>query len=728
MGGSDDVRDCDIAVVGMACRLPGADDVEEFWQNLRDGRESTTFFTDEALLAAGVSPAALQDPRYVKAGQVIGEAGMFDAAVFGVTAEEAEVTDPQQRHFLECALAALENAAHDPDRHPGAIGVYGGVGLNTYLLHHLSDRFRSGSTVERYRLMLGNDKDFLATRVAYRLNLRGPAVSVSTACSTSLVAVHLACVGLLGGECDLALAGGAHIRVPQTEGYLYQEGMILSPDGRCRAFDADAAGTVVGSGVGVVVLRRLADALEAGDHVHAVIRGTAINNDGGQKAGYTAPSVPGQAAVIGDALAVADCPADTISYVEAHGTATPLGDPVEIAALTAAFGPAGTTAKGRGRCAIGSVKTNIGHLDAASGIAGLIKTVLMLEHGWVVPSLHFQAPNPDIDLAGGPFRVATELAAWPGSPAAPRRAGVSSFGIGGTNAHAVLQQPPEREPAAPSVASQLLVISAATPEALDVATQNLARHLLAHRDELNLADVAYTLALGRREYACRRAALVHDVHDAALTLALDDPDRVTTGHVTATSGTGPAVFGAAGTPAGRAQADLPEAGCGADAAGPGRDAMLAAIARQWADGASVNWAALFTGRPHRRVPLPSYPYQRRRYWVEPDRPAAAGAGLPGSPTEDTLRTRVEAAVGPHKAAHVIEFIRTEVADMLDVGLELIGADTDLFTLGLDSLNLIEIAAKLSAEFDRDVPASLFDEHPTIQGYVENLSATLSLGK
>ena len=306
MQSTDEIRDSDVAVIGMSCRFPGADNVEQFWQNLCAGRETTSFFTDEELLAAGVSAELLADPNYVKVGQVLPDIEDFDAALFRVPEDEARLLDPQQRHFLECSLAALEDSGYDPDQYDGAVGVYAGVGMNTYALRLLADRFRNGSTLDRYRLMLASDKDFLATRVSYKLNLRGPSVNVNNACSTSLVAVHLACLSLLGGECDIALTGSAHIQVPQTEGYLYQEGMIFSPDGHCRAFDAKAQGTVIGSGVGVVVLKRLADAIADGDTVHAVIRGTAINNDGGLKTGYTAPSVEGQAAVIVDAQRVAE--------------------------------------------------------------------------------------------------------------------------------------------------------------------------------------------------------------------------------------------------------------------------------------------------------------------------------------------------------------------------------------------------------------------------------------
>ncbi|TGA96501.1 beta-ketoacyl synthase N-terminal-like domain-containing protein, partial [Streptomyces palmae] len=433
---SAEIRESDIAIIGMACRFPEAATTDTFWSNLREGRESIRFFTDEELLAAGADPEELRRPGYVKAGHVFPDLEAFDAGHFGIPDDEAEILDPQHRHFLECSLAALEDAGYEPSGYPGDIGVFAGAGMNTYLLTHLAERYQRESSVGHYRMMLANDKDFLATRVSYKLNLRGPSISVNTACSTALVAVHQACLSLLAGECDLSLAGAVHLRVPQTAGYLHQDGMIFSPDGHCRAFDADAGGTVISSGVGVVVLKRLAAAVADGDTVYAVIKGTAVNNDGSTKPGYTAPSVERQADVIRDAQRVAECPPDTIAYVEAHGTGTPLGDPIEVAALSRAFD--GVEA---GRVLLGSVKTNIGHLDTAAGMAGLIKTALMLRHRTIVPSLHFRTPNPDLELDRGPFRVATGTTAWP-QGAGPRRAGVSSFGVGGTNAHVILEEPP----------------------------------------------------------------------------------------------------------------------------------------------------------------------------------------------------------------------------------------------------------------------------------------------
>jgi amino acid adenylation domain-containing protein len=511
----------DVAVIGMAGRFPGAADLAELWRNLRDGRESIRFFTDEELVAAGADAAALAAPGLVKGRGFLDGVDLFDAQFFDLTPREAELMDPQHRLFLECAWHALEEAGYDPARYPGAIGVYAGVSANYYLLRNVLSNPEALQAGGSNQAMLGGDKDFLATRVSYKLDLRGPSFTVQTACSTSMVAVHLACRALLGGECEMALAGGVSATVPQVAAYRYQEGGISSPDGHCRAFDKAAQGTVSGSGVGLVVLKRLSDAVAAGDHVHAVIRGTAINNDGAVKVGYTAPGVDGQAAAIATAQAVAEVSPDEIGYVEAHGTGTPLGDPIEIAALTKVFG---TDSSRAGSCAIGSIKTNIGHLDAAAGIAGLIKTVLVLEHGAIPPSLHFEEPNPRIDFASGPFAVNTRLREWPRGES-PRRAGVSSFGIGGTNAHAVLEEAPEQAGSSAARPWQLLAISAKSQAALERATDNLARHLGAGPEE-PLADVAYTLQVGRKALPHRRILVARGAEEAAAALVAREPERV----------------------------------------------------------------------------------------------------------------------------------------------------------------------------------------------------------
>jgi len=446
-----------IAVIGMAGRFPGAQNIDEFWMNLRDGVESISFFTDEELMASGIiDPTEFNAAQYVKAGAVLEDIEWFDASFFGITPRDAELTDPQHRIFLECAWEALENAGYTPDRYRGRIGIYAGAGINTYLLFNLFDDRSLFKSNGLRRIAIGNEKDSLTMQVSYKLGLKGPSVNVNTTCSTSLVAVHLACQSLLNGECEMALAGGVSIKVPQKVGYMYQEGGIDSPDGHCRAFDSDAKGTIVGSGVGIVVLKRLADAITDGDTICAVIRGTAINNDGSLKVGYTAPSVQGQAEVIAEALEVACVEPETITYIEAHGTGTPLGDPIEIAALTQAFQ---TKTTKKCFCAVGSVKTNIGHLDAAAGIAGLIKTVLALKHQLQPSSLHFRQANPQIDFANSPFYVNHTLSEWK-TVDTPHRAGVSSFGIGGTNAHAIMEEAPPLELSGPSRPYHLVTISA----------------------------------------------------------------------------------------------------------------------------------------------------------------------------------------------------------------------------------------------------------------------------
>ena len=524
MSSGDSLNQADaVAVIGMAGRFPGARSVEEFWANLREGVESISFFSDEELLAAGVDRSQLDDPAYVKAKACVEDAEMFDPQFFGFTPREAAITDPQQRLFMECAWEALEIAGYDSEKYEGAIGVFGGVSMNTYLLNIYSNR-NARKSMSTFQVSVSNDKDHLTTRVSYKLDLKGPSVNVQTTCSTSLVAVHVACQSLLNGECDMALAGGVSVTLPLKAGFYYQEGGVVSPDGHCRTFDAEAKGTVSGNGVGIVVLKRLEDALRDGDRIEAVIRGSAINNDGAAKIGYTAPSVEGQAAVIAEAQTIAGVSADSISYVEAHGTATPLGDPIEAAALTRAFR---ASTKERGYCALGSVKSNIGHLDAAAGVAGLIKTVLALKHRELPPSLHFQSPNPEIDFAGSPFYVNASLRAWERNDT-PRRAGVSSFGIGGTNAHVIVEEAPEPEPGSESKREwQVLTLSARTETALETVTKNLRAHLEQSTDDL--ADVGYTLAAGRHAFSHRRVVLCRDREQALKALRGEDEAQVLSG-------------------------------------------------------------------------------------------------------------------------------------------------------------------------------------------------------
>jgi acyl transferase domain-containing protein len=794
----------------------------------------------------------IADPRYVNAAQTIAGVELFDSELFQFTGDEAEILDPQHRVFLECALEALERAGYDPHRTEGYIGVYAGAGMNTYLLNNLGERYRAGSAVDRYRLMLANDKDFLATRVSYKLDLRGPSININTACSTSLVAVHTACLGLLSGECELALVGAVHLGLSQG-GYEYQEGMIFSSDGHCRAFDSEARGTVIGSGVGVVILKRLEEALEDGDWIHAVIRGSAVNNDGSDKTGYSAPSISGQAAVIADALEVGSVEADSIGYVEAHGTGTPLGDPIEVAALTEAFRK-GTNRTGF--CALGSVKTNIGHLDTAAGVAGLIKTALMLEHGTLVPSLHFSTPNPEIDFAASPFFVSTKTTEWKAADG-PRRAGVSSFGIGGTNAHVVLQEPPARAASPQGRDRELIVLSARSEAALRQATIALARHLKQNPD-LELSAVAQTLGLGRRGRAHRLMVVARSIRDAAMVLALGDEKRLRHGVVSrepsapvlvltgarvdeadstelyrsvplyrtavdacaailargagkadgllregsahaafvheyalattliawgiapaglAATGSGLAVAAAVaealtlekalalagGTAPGSVavprlpvlslrtgrwmtedESRLADSWMGGvdlsgldgllsdggrhpvrlapvDGESAGLNHLLALAGAEWVSGAELDFAAIHADREIRRVPLPTTPFERRPHWVEPGSRSTARA-----PEANQLITKLEAADEGQKVELVTSYMVEEIAKVLG-DRERVRLDTNLFELGLDSLVLIGVTAKLAAELKFDVPASSFVEFPTIRSFVANLAELMGFG-
>jgi phthiocerol/phenolphthiocerol synthesis type-I polyketide synthase E len=514
-----------IAIVGMAGRFPGAASIDEFWKNLCDGVESVTVFSDEELRRAGVPEALITDPGYVKKNAIIDETDLFDAGFFGINPREAEVMDPQHRLFLECAWEALENAGYDPEKYPGLIGVYAGNGTNQYMLKNLSTRPDLIETVGDYLMMTGNDNDYLATRVSYKLNLRGPSMTILSACSTSLVVVHTACQGLVNHECDMALAGGVSLKIPQRTGYLFKEGYILSPDGHCRAFDENARGTFWGEGLGIVVLKRLSEAIKDNDSIYAVIRGTAVNNDGSGKLGFTAPSVEGQAAVIRVAQENAGIDPRTVSYIETHGAGTQLGDPIEIAGLVKAFNNDNGENK---HCALGSVKTNIGHLDAAAGIAGLMKTVLALKHGVIPPTLHFSKPNPRLELDRSPFFIPTETVPW--KAPFPRRAGVSSFGIGGTNAHAVLEEAPAfpTEPGAKKW--HVLPLSARSEHALESAAKNMAEFLKGENVP-DIADIARTLQAGRRAFSYRRVVVCRTVTDAADAFDSNGANRGVSGNV-----------------------------------------------------------------------------------------------------------------------------------------------------------------------------------------------------
>jgi acyl transferase domain-containing protein/2-polyprenyl-3-methyl-5-hydroxy-6-metoxy-1,4-benzoquinol methylase/acyl carrier protein len=571
-----------IAIIGMSGRFPGSANLEAFWHNLRDGVEGVSRFSEEELIASKVDPALIRHPNYVPAASVLTDIDQFDAEFFQFTAREAECMDPQHRFLLQCAWEALEQAGYAGITFDGRIGVYAGAGISHYWMRNLAPNAELLLSTSGLQLLASNAKDYVATRISYKLNLTGPSLTISTACSTSLVAVHLACSGLLDFHCDIALAGAASIQVLAKEGYLYQEGGIGSVDGHCRPFDAKATGTVSGSGVGVVVLRRLEDALKAGDTIHAVILGSAVNNDGADKAGFTAPSEIGQAAVIAEALSTANVSPDTISYLEAHGTGTPLGDPIEVAALTRVFRR--YTAR-RQFCALGSIKGNFGHLDEAAGMAGLIKTVLALKHHVVPPSLHFENPNPKLDLENSPFFINSTPRDW--VTEGPRRAGVSSFGIGGTNAHIVLEESPPVISEPDLCRNSLLVLSARTQSALFTMCRNLADHLERNPD-LDLADVAFTLAVGRRSFPNRYAVVCRDCSHAIAELR-------------SVCSSSPIAF----DPSTQAKPVFAQ-----------HQHDLSTLGELWATGGEVDWNQVFKSKKGRRVPLPTYPFESRRYWIE----------------------------------------------------------------------------------------------------------------
>jgi acyl transferase domain-containing protein len=521
-------------VIGMACRFPGARNLQEFWRNLAEGAESIQFFSDEEVLAAGVDPRLLRSPNYVKAAPVLPDIELFDARFFGITPREATLMDPQQRVLLECAWETFEVAGYNPQAYSGSVGVYAGAVMNTYLLNNLypARAFQSPDDLSEvltldsmggFRIMVANDKDYVPTRISYKLNLRGPSINVQTACSTTLVAIHMAAQAVRHGECDMALAGGVSVKVPQEAGYLYVEDMIVSPDGHCRAFDARAQGTVFGNGAGMVLLKPLDAAIADRDHIFAVIKGSAVNNDGSNKVGYLAPSQEGVAAVAQEALAESGVDPRTIGLVEAHGAGTALGDPIEVGALAQAFRAHTSDSS---FCAVGSVKTNVGHLQIASGVAGFIKTSLALYYGQIPATLHFESPNPRIDFANGPFYVNDRLQDWPAAKG-PRRASVNSLGVGGTNAHVVLEEAP-LQPQRASVIGlpQLLPLSARSPTSLRALIGRY-RAALEQFDDASLADICFTASTGRVHFAERFAAVGATIADIRTSLAEAFDQRAT---------------------------------------------------------------------------------------------------------------------------------------------------------------------------------------------------------
>lgn len=506
---TESIKDSDMAIIGMSCRFPGANNLEALWDNLARGVESIQYFDTPQ------TPQMSEGIKHISAGSIIDNIEFFDADFFGYSARDAEITDPQHRLFLECAWEAMEDAGCNPHNYQGSIGVYAGSGLNSYYINNIipqqqDEMFHKNilGSMMNLKLMFGNDKDYLPTLVSYKLNLRGPSINVQTACSTSLVALHLACQGILSGDCDMALVGTSNIIVPQKSGYFYQENMVFSPDGHSRTFDINANGTVFGSGVAAILIKPLSVALDEGDSIYAVIKGTAVNNDGSSKAGYTVPSITGQAAVIEEAIALSEVPSDSITYVEAHGTATQLGDPIEIMALTQAF-----NSEKKQYCAIGSIKTNFGHLGWTAGMAGLIKTVLSLKYKKIPPTLHYKQVNPKIDFDNTPFYVNTKLSEW--DAIAPRRAGVSAFGIGGTNAHVIIEEAPTTNFKKPvnNHSHHILTLSAKNGFSL---TELVKRYqsVMQHYNNDEIDNICYTANIGRNHFKHKIAIVVSSCDDA----------------------------------------------------------------------------------------------------------------------------------------------------------------------------------------------------------------------
>ncbi|WP_406115721.1 beta-ketoacyl synthase N-terminal-like domain-containing protein [Kitasatospora purpeofusca] len=714
------VRETDIAVIGLACRFPDAVDTDQFWHNLVSGVDSISRFPPKSIPGPGGGKR-----EYVPARGLLREPEWFDAGYFGYTPREALLTDPQHRVLLECAVEAIEGAGYDPDRFPGLIGIYAGCSLSSYT-ETLRARQQEDHSITTWDILMGTTGDYLASRIAYKLGLRGPTANVQAACATSLYAVHFAARALLAGECDLALAGGSSVRLP-AELDNYRVGGITSPSGVCSPFDTAADGVVGGQGCGIAVLKRLSAAVADGDHIHAVLRGSAVNNDGRERAGFTAPGVRGQVEVVRAAQRAAGVTPSSITYVEAHGTGTRVGDPIEVAGLNQAFDDGKPRAE---PCLLGSVKGNIGHLDAAAGIAGFIKTVLAVERGTVPPSLHYAVPNPDIDFAAGPFVVVTEPTPW--APVGqPRRAGLTARGLGGNNAHIVLEQPPAPRPRAGSEDHQVLVLSAHTPAALDELTARIAARL-ADRPDLELRDVAWTLQVGRRQHGYRRFAVVRDREDALRVLGGGAPERLVGGdHArdgravalllpqTADAGVvrhwealGPApdltlwpdcddaAIGSALDTPGRVFLELGAPGTAARLREHPRwtpehivvtvTDPLAALGELWLAGLPIDWAAARTkpartgsarttepagaAEPVRRVPLPGYPFQRQPYLLEAGPAVQPSSSAPGAgPT--TERT--------------VSMLFTEM-----LGLAEVDPEDSFFDLGGDSLVANELVGRL----------------------------------
>lgn len=663
----------DVAVVGMNGRFPGANNLEEFWDNIKSGKESIMPLTDEQLYTAGVKEELFKNEKYVKMAGCLQGIELFDADFFGYSGKDAELMDPQHRIFLECSWHALENANIKLDNNAQRIGVFAGSGFNTYLLRYWNELRASGQSFSSLASILHhNSQDYFCTKVSYKLNLNGPSVTVQTACSTSLVAVHFAVQSLVSYESDIALAGGASVLVPNTIGYMPEPGGIFSQDGHCRAFDRKASGTVFGSGVGVVVLKRLSDAIQHKDHIYAVIKGSAVNNDGSLKVGFTAPNIDGQAAVISDALAIAEIDPVTISYIEAHGTGTALGDPIEIAALSQVFR---TYTQKKQYCAIGSVKTNVGHLNAAAGITGLIKTVLCLQRDTLPPSLHFKEGNPEIDFGNSPFYVNVKCKDWKPKSKYPLRAGVSSFGIGGTNAHIILEKACEINSSETTKPYHILLLSAKTNNSLNKYISCLAQYLVNTKEDI--ADIAYTLQNGRYFFDIRFIVICCSKEDAIKQLLNHKNIRAI--NVQSSDD----IY----------YQFLKEKGMG------------------WVNGDEVDWGNIYFDEERKFVSLPNYCFESKYYWLHQNSNNQSNEiHAKQFNTKLYSRPKVFSTFKPPSSSIEHSLVRLWI-EILKI--KQVGVFDDFYSLGGDSLLATQMLSRLENMFPLEFNMEVIKNYPNI---------------
>lgn len=654
----------DIAIIGMAGRFPGADNVQEFWENIENKVESISFFTDDDLTRAGVSPSLLANKNYIRAKGCLNNASLFDAKFFNFAEYEAKILDPQFRLLLQTAWEALEDAAYTPGSASENIGVFAGSSIaGSYYINNLMSNDNIRSQSQDMALLTHNAQDFLTTMLAYKLNLTGPCITVQTACSTSLVAICTACEYLVNSKCDIALAGGASVTTPLNSGYLYQKGMIGSSDGHCRAFDAEANGTVPGNGLGLVVLKKLDRALADHDHIHAVIKGFAINNDGNNKMGFTSPSIEGQQKVVQAALDMARIDLSQLSYIEAHATGTRLGDPIEAAALVDVF-KSSNQSKAQNPIALGTLKPNIGHLDIASGVAGVIKTALALKHKTLPPTINFERLNPEIDFSDTPFYINKIKKEWCKIGPHSRLAGVSSFGIGGTNAHLILEEAPKREPSKNSNSLVLFVLSAKRRSALIRQRRSLADYLEKNTN-VDLNDIAFTLQVGRQTMKERFACICGSREEAIEKLRnLNEQTILEMDH------------------------NMPSTEY---------DRLLSAV-QQWltSDNSTFNWSDLYINNSPYRVPLPTYPFEGREYWIHPDSIAPlSNQQQPADPKKMSTEALEIAFKDIFKS-----FLGTDRIDSID----------DFYDLGGDSLLTLQVADEIKKKLGIEISAEVLEKN------------------